>query len=83
MRNILLAITGAVLPATLAMAEPSRGQKPDKAVTLSRQLPLKGAGASNACAAYGPGFVKVEGTETCIKIGGAVSIGVGTSSDGR
>ena len=83
MRNILLAVTLAVLPATLAMAESGRGQKPDKAAAPSRQLPLKGAGASNACAAYGSGFVKVEGTETCIKIGGAVSVGVGTSRGGR
>jgi hypothetical protein len=28
MRNILLAITVAMLPATIAMAEPTRGQKP-------------------------------------------------------
>jgi hypothetical protein len=83
MRNILLAITVAVLPATIAMAESTRGQKPDKPAASGRQLPLKGAGAGNACAAYGPGFVKVEGTETCMKIGGAVGIGAGTSSGGR
>jgi hypothetical protein len=29
------------------------------------------------------GFVKVEGTDTCVKIGGAVSIGVGGSRAGR
>jgi hypothetical protein len=33
----------------------------------------------NSCAAYGPGFVKVEGTDTCVQVGGAVSIGAGTS----
>ena len=69
--------------ATLAMAEPTHGQKPDQPAASGRQLPLKGAGASNACAAYGPGFVKVEGTETCMKVGGAVGIGAGTSSGGR
>jgi len=50
---------------------------------LGRVLPLKAAGAGNSCAAYGPGFVRVDGTETCVKIGGAVSIGVGGSSGGR
>jgi hypothetical protein len=83
MRNILLAIIIATLPATTAMAEATRGQKPDKPAASGRQLPLKGAGAGNACAAYGAGFVKVEGSETCVQIGGSVAIGVGTSSGGR
>ena len=81
MRNILLAIAVAMLPA--AAAEPSSSQKPDKPLASGRLLPLKGAGAGNSCAAYGPGFVKIDGTETCAKIGGAVSIGVGSSSAWR
>jgi hypothetical protein len=84
MRNTLLVIVVAVLlPASIALAEPSGRQKPDKPMTPDRVLPLRGAAAGNSCAAYGPGFVKVEGTETCVKIGGAVSIGVGGSSCGR
>jgi hypothetical protein len=83
MRNILVAIVVAVLPVTsIAMAQ-TRSQKPDKPPISNRQLPLKGSHASNACAAYGPGFIKVDGTNTCVKIGGAVSIGVGTSSGAR
>jgi hypothetical protein len=83
MRNILLAISVAVLPGTIAMAEPTRGKKPDKPPASGRHVPLKGAGAYNACATYGAGFVKIEGTETCMKIGGAIGISVGTSSGGR
>jgi hypothetical protein len=83
MRNILLASILAMLPATTAMAESTRGQKADKPATSGRQLPLKGAADGNACAAYGPGFVKVEGTGTCVQIGGFVGIGVGTSTGGR
>jgi hypothetical protein len=83
MRNILLVIIVAMLPATIAVAEPTQGQKPDNPAASGRQLPLKGAGASNACAAFGPGFVKVEGTDTCMKVGGAIGIGAGTSSGGR
>lgn len=83
MQNILLAITVAMLPAMTAMAEPPRGPKPDKPATSGRQLTLKGGGAGNACAEYGPGFVKVEGTGTCIQIGGSVAIGIGTSGGGR
>jgi hypothetical protein len=83
MRNSLLVIVVVMLPASVALAQQPTRQKPDKPVPSGRQLPLKGAGTGNACAAYGPGFVKVEGTETCVKIGGAVSIGVGSSSGGR
>jgi hypothetical protein len=80
MRNALLAIVIAMLPASAALAGPSgSNQKPDKSANSGRLLPVKRAGASNSCAAYGPGFVKVEGTETCVKLGGAVSIGVGSS----
>jgi hypothetical protein len=43
----------------------------------NKTLPMKGAPSATSCAAYGPGFVKVEGSDTCMQIGGAVSIGVG------
>jgi len=81
MRNILLAIAVTMLPA--AAAEPPSSQKPDKPVVSGRLLPLKGASAGNSCAAYGPGFVKLDGTDTCVKIGGAIGIGVGSSSGSR
>lgn len=35
------------------------------------------SGASRTCAEFGPGFVMLEGTTTCVRVGGAVSIGVG------
>jgi hypothetical protein len=79
MRNILLAIVVAVLPTSMALAEQSSHQKSDKPATSGKLLPVKGAGAGNSCAVYGPGFVKVDGTDTCVKIGGAVSIGVSGS----
>ena len=75
MRNILVAIFIAMLSVSMAAAESSGARKPDKATSSSKLLPVKGA--ANACAAYGPGFAKVDGTDTCVKIGGAVSIGVG------
>jgi Porin subfamily len=82
-QNTLLAAVVALLPASLAAAEPSADQKPDKPTGSTKLLPLKGTGTGNPCAAYGAGFVRVEGTETCVKIGGAVSIGVGGSSGAR
>jgi hypothetical protein len=84
MRNTLLAIVAAaLLPASIALAEQPSDRKPDKPAGTGRLLPLKGAAAGNSCAAFGPGFVRVDGTETCVKIGGAVSVGVGGSSGVR
>ena len=40
-------------------------------------VPLKGAAGkarAGSCATYGPRFVMVEGTGTCVKIGGSISI---------
>jgi hypothetical protein len=80
MRNTLLAIVVATLPATVGAAERSRSPNSGKPATSGKLLSVKDAGHSNSCAAYGPGFAKVDGTETCVKIGGAIAIGAGVSS---
>jgi hypothetical protein len=83
MRSTLLLIVVALLPASMALAEQSSRQKSAKPTTSSRLLATKGASTGSTCAAFGPGFAKVDGTETCVKIGGAVSVGVGSSSGWR
>jgi len=77
MRNILVAVLVASLPASMAAAEPFRLPK-HKTEPSGRLVPAKRA--VNSCAAYGAGFVKIDGSDTCVKIGGAVSIGVGGSA---
>jgi hypothetical protein len=79
MRNILLAIVVALLSASIAAAEQSGTPKPDKSATSVRQLPVKNTATRDSCAAYGAGFVKVEGTDSCVKVGGAVRIEAGSS----
>jgi hypothetical protein len=83
MRNTLLAIVVATLPASMAPAEQPRHPKPDKPAASGGLLPAKAAGGDNSCAAYGPGFIRIDGTATCVKVGGAVSIGVGGSNGSR
>jgi hypothetical protein len=84
MRKSLLAIATLMLTGAAALtAEQSGQQKSGKAAPSGKLLPLKRATSGSSCAAYGAGFVKVEGTETCVKIGGAVSIGAGTSAGSR
>ena len=83
MRNILLVIM-VVWPASIALAEPSNRQKPSRQpAPADRLLPTKGTGVGNPCAAYGPGFVKVDGTGTCVKLGGGIGIETGRSGNWR
>jgi hypothetical protein len=68
MTKIIIAALVAMLPACVAAAE-----QPRKPTAAPR--PVRG----NPCAAFGPGFVKVEGSSTCIKVGGSVSVEAGRS----
>ncbi|MBC9881679.1 hypothetical protein G8O24_30600 [Bradyrhizobium sp. INPA01-394B] len=68
---VSVALSSAARGETLRLP-PAAGPQADKA------LPLKGTGSGSAkadgCAAYGRGFRMVEGTGTCVKIGGAISV---------
>ncbi|ABE40156.1 porin [Rhodopseudomonas pseudopalustris] len=72
MRMLLIAIIGAALPVA-AMGDDKRPTKP-----LPAPAPKQAKG--NPCAAFGAGFAQVEGSSTCVRIGGALEVGVGGSS---
>lgn len=58
-------------------AEAGTTLKLPKAIPPAKLAPRAGASRSNPCSAYGPGFARVEGSDTCVKIGGAIGVGVG------
>jgi hypothetical protein len=70
MKKIITAVIAALLPTLLAAAE-----LPKKSTETPPPRPAMG----NPCAAYGPGFVKVAGSSTCVKVGGSVSAEGGRS----
>ena len=72
MEKIVLAVVVAVLPTWVAVAQQSN-QPPKHSPKSGTLRPIKG----NPCAMYGAGFVKVEGSDTCVKIGGGVSVEAG------
>ena len=77
MRTIFPVIVLAVLSASAVPAQQFREGKLDKP---AKSLPLRPAkAAANPCAEYGAGFVRIEGSSTCVKIGGSFSVGVGGS----
>jgi hypothetical protein len=75
MRTIVPVIILAVLSASAASAQQSRDGKPAKP---AKSLPLRPPkAATNPCAEYGAGFARLEGSSTCIKIGGSIGVGAG------
>ncbi len=79
---VLIAAAALLLVSPVAAGEPA-SPKAAKPAAPAKVLPLKGAASGNACAAFGPGFVKVEGTDTCVHIGGSISVGAGGSVGAR
>jgi hypothetical protein len=75
MRKLFLAVVVAVLPTWVAVAQ-QPSQQPKKSPKSGTLLPVRG----NPCAKYGAGFVKVEGSDTCVKLGGNVSVEAGGSA---
>ena len=76
MRKFALTMV-ALLLASPALAESTRPLKLDTPAATDKPTPLKGKASSNSCAAYGAGFVKIEGTDTCVQVGGSISVGAG------
>ncbi len=69
MRTLIIAtLAAAVLPTCLAAAE-----LPRKTTAPPRDVKVR------PCPAYGAGFVKVEGSMTCIKLGATISVESGRS----
>lgn len=61
--------------ATSAAAAEALRLPPAERPQAGKILPLKGAAGNTragSCASYGPNFVMVEGTGTCVKIGGSM-----------
>jgi hypothetical protein len=71
-----LAIVATLVAISSAAAEPPLRPKPDRTPHADKTLPLQGT-KGNSCAAYGPGFVKIAGTDTCVQVGGSISVGAG------
>ena len=82
MRTFFLAILVAVLSPSAVLAASASRPKADY-TTLPEPLPAAKRAAGNPCAAYGAGFIKVEGTDTCMRIGGSLQVDVGGAARPR
>ena len=68
-----------------AVSAANAGSSPAAFSALSKPLPpakpspRAGVGNLNSCASFGPNFRRIQGTDTCVKIGGAVSVETGSA----
>ena len=80
--SILLAIGALSMSAAAAQPTSNLADSKSKPTASSGAVVQKSAPAKS-CSEYGPGFIRVEGSTSCMRIGGAVSIGAGASGAGR
>lgn len=79
-RFVVIAAALATIATMLPHADAFAAQSRHKSATEQRtDTPAKSVTRSKttACAEYGPGFVAVDGTGTCVKIGGSIGVGAG------
>jgi hypothetical protein len=83
MRIFVLVIAAAILSLPDGAFAQATGKLDGAKLRDANQIQPKMPGRQrNPCAEYGAGFVPVAGTSTCAKLGGSVSVGVGTGNGG-
>ncbi|TQF37225.1 hypothetical protein UNPF46_19860 [Bradyrhizobium sp. UNPF46] len=64
-------LAGSAAAAEALRLPPAERPKPGTTVPLKGEA---GKARAGSCASYGPRFVMVEGTGTCVKVGGSISV---------
>lgn len=73
---LALLLTAAAAQAQ-SIGEPLPGRGPEK--QRAKPVPAD-VGGTRPCPEYGPGFVRVEGSTSCVRVGGSVRVEMGKSS---
>jgi len=86
LRTLLIPIVVcATLPvAASQVAAQSIGEAiPGRSAGKSTSKPWDPSAAPRPCPEYGPGFVRVDGSRSCVRVGGSVAVEYGVGSGGR
>jgi hypothetical protein len=72
-----------LIPAALAQQPGSTTTRPRAKATTSKETqnpkPIAQPRAATTCSEYGAGFVRMPGSDTCVRVGGSIDVGVGMS----
>lgn len=68
---------------SLAQAQALDAKKLREPLRAPRAAQPAGAGGMKACPEYGAGFYRMAGSDTCIRVGGSVDVGIGMSGTRR
>lgn len=75
--TVALATLATVLPNADAFAAQSRRKTTTEQPAVDTPAKPVTRRKATSCAEYGPGFVAVDGTGTCVKIGGSIGVDAG------
>ena len=83
-RFAMAAVAFAVLtPTTLAQQPDAKTPRPRVKATPSKETqkpkPIAQPRAATPCTEFGAGFVRMPGSNTCVRVGGSINVGVGMS----
>lgn len=75
----IIAVLLLAAPASAALAQSWDAKSLSKKPEAPAAKPKDRAGGMKACPEYGAGFYRLDGSDTCVRIGGGISADVGTS----
>lgn len=88
MDRSLIVFAAAFLAATVSLTstqtfadpkDPGDGKAPRQRATTPPDQPIAKPRQATSCAQFGAGFVRVPGSDSCVRLGGGVDVGVGAS----
>lgn len=62
-----------------ASAQPRDRFATDRGMKVDPPRKDAGSGQTKSCPEFGPGFVRIPGSSTCVRVGGSVNVGTGVS----
>ncbi|WP_157043600.1 hypothetical protein [Nitrobacter hamburgensis] len=63
---------------TSAWAQTRGSHISDRDIKTEQPVRKSGLSAQKSCSEFGPGFVRVEGSSSCMRIGGSIGVDAGT-----
>lgn len=77
--SLAAAVASTPSPTFAAPKEPGDDKAPRQRATAPTPKPVARPRQATSCAQFGAGFMQMPGSDSCVRIGGGVDVGVGGS----